>query len=249
MPSTQPLTDAINALTTYANSVTGASDTSLSDAVDTLVDGYGGGGSTDSVIEEFIRRFNSSISEFTSTITWTKIGQSSNVIKDYAFYNSQIATINLPNATYIPQSCFQSSNLQNLYAPKVKETGNAAFGFCSNLKSLSFPEFSSAIPTQFCNQCGNLEFADLGSPTTINASAFNANKKLATVILRKTGSITTLANVSAFAGTPIRGYDSLTGEIYVPSALISTYQTATNWSTIYGEGFVTFKALEGSQYE
>lgn len=39
-----PLTDAINALTTYANSVTGASDTTLSDAVDTLVDGYGGGG-------------------------------------------------------------------------------------------------------------------------------------------------------------------------------------------------------------
>lgn len=40
----QPLTDAINALTTYANSVTGASDTTLSDAVDSLVAGYGGGG-------------------------------------------------------------------------------------------------------------------------------------------------------------------------------------------------------------
>lgn len=40
-----PLTDAINALTTYANETTGASDTTLSDAVGTLVDGYGGGGS------------------------------------------------------------------------------------------------------------------------------------------------------------------------------------------------------------
>lgn len=39
-----PLTDAINALTTYANSVTGASDTTLSDAVDSLAAGYGGGG-------------------------------------------------------------------------------------------------------------------------------------------------------------------------------------------------------------
>lgn len=39
-----PLTDAINALTTYANTVTGASDTTLSDAVDTLAAGYGGGG-------------------------------------------------------------------------------------------------------------------------------------------------------------------------------------------------------------
>lgn len=40
----QPLTDAIVALTTYANTVTGASDTTLSDAVASLVDGYGGGG-------------------------------------------------------------------------------------------------------------------------------------------------------------------------------------------------------------
>ena len=39
-----PLTDSINALTTYANEVTGASDTTLSDAVHTLVDGYGQGG-------------------------------------------------------------------------------------------------------------------------------------------------------------------------------------------------------------
>ena len=36
-----PLTDSINALTTYANEVTGASDTTLSDAVHTLASGYG----------------------------------------------------------------------------------------------------------------------------------------------------------------------------------------------------------------
>lgn len=42
--STTPLTDAINALTQYANETTGASDTTLSDAVGTLVAGYGGGG-------------------------------------------------------------------------------------------------------------------------------------------------------------------------------------------------------------
>lgn len=39
-----PLTDSINALTTYANEVTGGSDTNLSDAVHTLASGYGGGG-------------------------------------------------------------------------------------------------------------------------------------------------------------------------------------------------------------
>lgn len=39
-----PLTDAINALTTYANETTGASDTTLSAAVGTLAAGYGQGG-------------------------------------------------------------------------------------------------------------------------------------------------------------------------------------------------------------
>lgn len=38
-----PLTDAINALTTYANEVTGESDTNLSDAVYSLAEGYGQG--------------------------------------------------------------------------------------------------------------------------------------------------------------------------------------------------------------
>ncbi len=44
---TQPLTDAINALTRYANETTGQSDTTLSDAVRTLCDGYGQGGGGD----------------------------------------------------------------------------------------------------------------------------------------------------------------------------------------------------------
>ena len=38
-----PLTDAINALTTYANDITGKSDANLPDAVRSLADGYGGG--------------------------------------------------------------------------------------------------------------------------------------------------------------------------------------------------------------
>ena len=51
MPTTTPLTDAINALTQYANETTGASDTTLSDAVGTLVAGYGGGGGGISLLE------------------------------------------------------------------------------------------------------------------------------------------------------------------------------------------------------
>ena len=38
-----PLTDSINALTAYANETTGKQDTTLSDAVGSLVEWYGGG--------------------------------------------------------------------------------------------------------------------------------------------------------------------------------------------------------------
>lgn len=48
-----PLTDSINALTTYANEVTGASDTNLSDAVHTLASGYGGGGASNIITGTF----------------------------------------------------------------------------------------------------------------------------------------------------------------------------------------------------
>ena len=46
-----PLTDSINALTRYANETTGASDTTLSDAVETLVAGYGESGSSSTWIK------------------------------------------------------------------------------------------------------------------------------------------------------------------------------------------------------
>lgn len=48
-----PLTDSINALTTYANEVTGASDTTLSDAVYSLASGYGGGSTSNIVTGTF----------------------------------------------------------------------------------------------------------------------------------------------------------------------------------------------------
>lgn len=97
--------------------------------------------------------------------------------------------------------------------------------------------------------CQNLETADIGKTKAIAANAFANCYKLQTLVLRKTGSICTLANVSAFANTPMRGYNSLTGTVYVPNALISTYQTATNWKTLYDAGTVTFSAIEGSAYE
>lgn len=49
-----PLVEGLTALTTYANEVTGASDTTLSDAVGRLCEGYGGSDGKDVVITETV---------------------------------------------------------------------------------------------------------------------------------------------------------------------------------------------------
>ena len=67
-----PLTDAINALTTYANSVTGKTppDTTLSDAVATLASGYGGGGSAPTgFVEEYSYTIESAITASNNNIS------------------------------------------------------------------------------------------------------------------------------------------------------------------------------------
>jgi tRNA A37 threonylcarbamoyladenosine synthetase subunit TsaC/SUA5/YrdC len=55
--------------------------------------------------------------------------------------------------------------------------------------------------------------------------------------LRKTSAICTLSNANGVSGS---GIGKGTGYVYVPSALIETYKTATNWSTFANQ----FRALE-----
>ena len=99
------------------------------------------------------------------------------------------------------------------------------------------------------NACQQLEIIDIGKAKSIAANTFANCYKLQTLIMRRTGSVTTCANVSAFLNTPLRGRKSLTADIYVPSALIDTYKAASVWTTINGYGYVTWHALEGSPYE
>lgn len=184
-------------------------------------------------------------------------------IPAYAFYNCYAVTISsLPDAvTYIGAYAFRGCESMTSISGNgaITTLGSNAFyglaGHLSQLKYARFPNMAvSSLGTVFgssteANACQQLELADIGSTAAIAADAFRRCYKLQTLILRKSDAICTLANISAFTSTPIRGYNSLSGTIYVPSALISTYQTATNWSTIYAEGHVTFAAIEGSEYE
>lgn len=134
-------------------------------------------------------------------------------------------------------------------------TFNGASGHVMALLECHMPNLGTSIAlnlnwgsTTAANACQHLEVCDIGKAKSIAANTFANCYKLQTLIMRRT-SVTTLANVSAFLNTPLRGRNSLTAKIYVPEALIDDYKAASNWKTIDGYGFVEWLPIEGSEWE
>ena len=114
----KPLTDSINALTAYANEVTGASDTTLSDAVKTLVAGYGG-----YTLEDIAEGAITGIEEATiKSVT----------VEASTFPSSKFKIIHLPNAATLRGQAFNNSNVELIDIPNVENLGSAFYG-CNKL--------------------------------------------------------------------------------------------------------------------
>ena len=199
-----------------------------------------------------------------TNLALTSLPSSLESLSGYAFQNCNKITVSeLPiGVTSLASGVFLGcTSITSIRSDAVITATNTNFmiGSSSNptmsLASASFPNMTAAnISTLFGSTtaayaCQLLEFCDIGSTQSIAGNAFANCYALETLVLRRSDAICSLAAVSAFLNTPIRGYNSLTGTVYVPSALISTYQTATNWKTIYDAGTVTFAAIEGSDYE
>lgn len=186
-------------------------------------------------------------SENTSTEDSLVTGEISN------YTNSRISTIR--------QGAFAlASNLQSVEFPKCTNIGASAFDYCSSLTTISFPICANIGYAAFFS-CGNLTTASFPVCTTIGQNAFFSCKNLTTASfpvcttigsfafskcynlksLYLTGSsLCTLSNSNAFISTPIGGYSTSAGtygSIYVPASLLTSYQTATNW-TYFSSRFV-----------
>jgi hypothetical protein len=197
------------------------------------------------------------ITSFTVPSSVTSIGQSS-----FSGCTS-LASITLPDTiTSIGVWAFQNCTSLTSVSCDGELTNLSASSFLGDsthsmtLTSASFPNLvmTSQLSTVFgsgtaANACQLLEFCDIGKVAGITTYAFQNCCSLTKLVLRKTGSVASLGNINAFTNTPMSGYNNLTGTVYVPSALISSYQTATNWKTLYDAGTVTFTAIEGSPYE
>lgn len=171
-------------------------------------------------------------------------------VRDSCFKDDlNLISINLPNAVEIGESSFQAcKNVTSIDFSSLEEGGTSAFSGCTSLTSLEFPKLESISTAMFAG-CENVETADFGVATEIQPSAFSLCSKLDTLILRSSTLCELLyGTTAAFGDTPFD--ESGTGGIlYVPAALIESYQAVSGWSTILGYTNNQILAIEGSQYE
>ena len=139
-------------------------------------------------------------------------------------------------------SCAQ--NLVELHLPSVTSIGPYAFSR-TGAKELVFPNIVSVGANAFRET--RCEKVDLPAARSIGLACFVDSTALKVLILRS-DTLCALGNSNAFLRTPMASGGS-GGTIYVPAALIESYTNATNWSTIFAGGAVTFAAVEGSEYE
>ena len=123
--------------------------------------------------------------------------------------------------------------------------GSRQFIECSALQTAVLPKYTGTSTGSTFNTCAALTTADL--TCNISAQFFTNSAKFTTLILRKT-SIATLANINAFNNTTFKS-GGTGGTLYVPQSLISSYQSASNWSAILGYTNNQILPIEGSIYE
>lgn len=192
--------------------------------------------------------------------TWPSgVYQSNRTSFDYnggtnVFYGrSGITEINMPELLEFGSSAFSNiPNVEKIYVPKANSVANTSYSFstCPKLKAIALPGLINSLPMRAFNECIALEAVDISvNISGANGYQFYHCSSLTTLIIRKSDSIATLGSTNAFSGTPFAYSSTTPCTIYVPSDLISTYESATNWSTVIGRSQVSITAIEGSVYE
>ena len=148
-------------------------------------------------------------------------------IANSAFFScTSLTSVSFPACTSIGGSAFyRCTSLTSVSFPVCTSIGSYAFYICSSLTSVSFPACTSIGSYAFFS-CTSLTSVSFPACTSIANSAFCSCTKLTSIYLTNS-SVCTLKNSNAFSST---GIGSNKGYIYVPSSLVASYQTATNWT-------------------
>lgn len=138
------------------------------------------------------------------------------------------------------------TGINSLYMPNFNNTGNLGGQFRNcGMKYGVFPKFSKLYNSAFL-ECTNLVGFDWrgGSWGGSSYDQFKSCSKLKYFVIRSS-TMTSLASINIFAATPFASGKS-GGTLYVPADLVSTYEAATNWSTILGYANNQIKSIEST---
>lgn len=188
----KPLTHAINALTAYANEVTGESDATLSDAVHTLGSGYGQGVTiTDGVIvtardssgrptavEKYgnCRYYDFGVNSrnfrgFAYGYLESVVLHDCTILGEGVFGNSYIQSITgLEDVTECGNKCFTHSPLASITLPKATHVGEECFrSLGSTCKSVILPVLQTYgnYIFQASTNLENVQIGSVGHPAPI----------------------------------------------------------------------------------
>lgn len=174
-----------------------------------------------------------------------------NTIKGAAFgYQSRLTALNFPQlATVTGNSSFEGcSGLTSIAVPLLTTiSGKYTFHLCTSLVNLAFPSLSE-VPEDFVPDCSALTTIDLGAATNIKTRAFT-NAQAFNILILRGNSMTTLEDIDdTFYDTPFRDITK-TATLYVPQALISTYQNDATWADLLSITGNQILPIEGSPYD
>lgn len=158
---------------------------------------------------------------------------------------SNLKGIDLPNITSLGDNAFYGTGITRLFLPEITSiSGAAVFRACTSLKSVVFKKSVSVTGTaQTFYGCTALESFDTNGGR-IGGNDFNGSTALKTIVVRGS-SVITLAATNALDNTPFKS-GGTGGTLYVPNDLISSYQSASNWSTILGYANNSIKSIEST---
>lgn len=184
-------------------------------------------------------------------------GPNVTTINAQAFDNcTDMEYVNFPNlTTIVGEYAFRKVNsLRVAHFPKLTTATGAGLFYqtCYGTPQIRqlivvLPKISNLGSTAF--RQGLFQAIDIGPDlTTLNSDTFyvpggwttDANKVTNVAIFRYTGGVVASSNIDRINGLC---------DVYVPSSLISAYESAPNWSTRFNAGKIIFHAIEGSIYE
>lgn len=138
-----------------------------------------------------------------------------------------LVEFNSGGVTHISATAFRNcKNLKTIGGfESIVKTYQSAFMNCSSLEEAKLTNIETMISGCFYG-CTGLKKVDIGEKiTAIDGNTFYNCSSLEALIIRKT-TLCKLSSTTAFNGSLI---NSGGGYIYVPKALLTEYQAATNW--------------------